>query len=217
MIVHRLPARTLAVLFDIDGTLYSHPAYQAFQTDVLIEELARVRGRPVSELRGDLDRFRADYARTHGGAATSLGNAMAALGVDMATSVAWRKRLLVPSRFLSSDALLRAAIAELHRAGMVLVAVTNNPRSVGIATLEALGVADLFAGTVGLDDTLRSKPAREPYLAAAALTGHAPEDCLSVGDRYDVDIAVPLELGMGGVLVDGVEDVYRLPGILALS
>ena len=38
---------------------------------------------------------------------------------------------------------------------------------------------------------------------------------LSVGDRYDIDIALPLELGMGGILVDGVEDVYRLPEILA--
>jgi phosphoglycolate phosphatase/putative hydrolase of the HAD superfamily len=34
-----------------------------------------------------------------------------------------------------------------------------------------------------------------------------------VGDRYDIDITLPLELGMGGVLVDGVEDVYRLPEI----
>ncbi|MDR2796887.1 MAG: HAD family hydrolase, partial [Treponema sp.] len=32
----------------------------------------------------------------------------------------------------------------------------------------------------------------------------------SVGDRYDMDIALPLSLGMGGILVDGVEDVYHL-------
>jgi phosphoglycolate phosphatase/putative hydrolase of the HAD superfamily len=35
-----------------------------------------------------------------------------------------------------------------------------------------------------------------------------------VGDRYDIDIALPLELGMGGILVDGVEDVYRLPALI---
>jgi hypothetical protein len=31
-----------------------------------------------------------------------------------------------------------------------------------------------------------------------------------------MDIALPLELGAGGVLVDGVADVYQLPEILVL-
>jgi phosphoglycolate phosphatase/putative hydrolase of the HAD superfamily len=35
-----------------------------------------------------------------------------------------------------------------------------------------------------------------------------------VGDRYDVDIAPALELGMGGILVEGVEEVYSLKGFL---
>ncbi|GHU60966.1 hypothetical protein FACS189445_2140 [Spirochaetia bacterium] len=38
--------------------------------------------------------------------------------------------------------------------------------------------------------------------------------CVSIGDRYDIDLLLPLELGMGGILVDGVEDVYKVPGIL---
>ncbi|GHV96069.1 hypothetical protein AGMMS50293_23890 [Spirochaetia bacterium] len=42
----------------------------------------------------------------------------------------------------------------------------------------------------------------------------APECCLSVGDRYDMDLARPRELGMGGILVDGVADVYGLPALL---
>jgi hypothetical protein len=32
-----------------------------------------------------------------------------------------------------------------------------------------------------------------------------------MGDRYDIDIAVPLKLGMGGILVDGVEDLCTSP------
>ena len=49
---------------------------------------------------------------------------------------------------------------------------------------------------------------------AAEAAGAEPERCLSVGDRYDIDIALPLELGMGGILVDGVEDVYGIPDLL---
>jgi phosphoglycolate phosphatase/putative hydrolase of the HAD superfamily len=50
-------------------------------------------------------------------------------------------------------------------------------------------------------------------MRAAILCGAMPETCVSVGDRYDIDIALPLELGMGGILVDGVEDVYTLPEV----
>ena len=35
------------------------------------------------------------------------------------------------------------------------------------------------------------------------------------GDRYDIDLDLLLDMGMGAILVDGVEDVYELPGVLA--
>lgn len=214
MTVYRVPERLAAVLFDVDGTLYSHEGYARSQGELLVRELARVRGSSYGDAAAEVERARADYAAAHGGAATSLGNAMAALGVDLATSVAWRERLLEPRRYLAADGRLRSALSALRARGLVLEAVTNNPRSVGEATLDALGVADLFSRVVGLDDTMRSKPAREPYELAAALAGAAFADCLSVGDRYDVDLAVPLAMGMGGVLVDGVSDVYALPELL---
>ncbi|TFG82231.1 MAG: HAD family hydrolase [Spirochaetales bacterium] len=208
------PVETRAALFDIDGTLYTNHVYGQFQIDILIEELACTRGESVERVRAAIERTRAAHASTNNGAATSLGNAMASLGVDMATSVAWRQRLIDPTRFLQADPKLRIALLALCDRGLVLAAVTNNPRSVGEATLRALGVQDLFTVVVGLDDTMKSKPAREPYLLAARLLCMPVTTCLSVGDRYDVDLAFPLELGMGAVLVDGVEDVYRLPGTL---
>ncbi len=69
-------------------------------------------------------------------------------------------------------------------------------------------------GRRGLDTCGVSKPHREPFLLAAEKSGVLAENCLSVGDRYDIDIALPLELGMGGILADGVRDVYKLPGLL---
>jgi phosphoglycolate phosphatase/putative hydrolase of the HAD superfamily len=45
------------------------------------------------------------------------------------------------------------------------------------------------------------------------LLGVDAKNCVSVGDRYDIDLALPLELGMGGILVDGVSDVCRLPQV----
>lgn len=212
---YRIPKPSLAVLFDVDGTLYTDEAYGRFQIDVLIEELARVRGEAFEATAAAVEEARQRLARERGLATTSLGNAMAALGVSLATSVAWRERLIDPARFLRPDPRLAAALVALRKGGASIAAVTNNPRSVGEATLAALGVREAFDAVVGLDDTMLSKPAPEPYLLAARLIGVAPAACVSVGDRYDVDLAIPLELGMGAVLVAGVEDVYRLPELLA--
>lgn len=216
MRVYRLPPAAGAYLFDIDGTLYTDDEYVRHQVDALIDELAKVRGLSREAALAAVDAARARLSAASGGASTSLGNAMASLGVDIATSVEWRRRLLDPARFLKPDPRLAQALGELAQ-GAVLVAVTNNPRSVGEATLSVLGVSGLFARVVGLDDTMRSKPAPEPYLMAARIAGVPAEACVSVGDRYDVDLAVPLALGMGAVLVDGVEDVYLLPGLAAGS
>jgi phosphoglycolate phosphatase/putative hydrolase of the HAD superfamily len=202
------------VLFDIDGTLYTNPDYVSFQVDVLIEELARLSGRGVEAMREDIEHTRRCLAEAEGRTTTSLGNAMAAWGIDIETSVAWRKRLIDPSRFLEPDPKLAAALGALADGGIRLAAVTNNPHALGRATLRALGVESCFSAVVGLDHTMKSKPAREPYELAARLVGQPPERCLSIGDRYDVDLALPLELGMGAILVDGVEDLYGLPGLL---
>lgn len=209
-----LPERPRALLFDIDGTLYDNEPYARFQVEVLVAELARVRGRPVDEIRAEVERVRRELAEREGRATTSLGNAMAALGVDLATSVAWRERLIEPAAWLARDPELEGALAALARR-FKLAAVTNNPRLVALKGLAALGVAERFGAVVGLDDTLRSKPAREPFELAARLLGVPLTDCVSIGDRYDVDLAVPLELGAGGILVDGASDVYRLPALLA--
>ncbi|GAB1456458.1 HAD family hydrolase [Spirochaetota bacterium] len=230
MRIYRVPDRIHAFLLDIDGTLYTHPEYVRFQSECLIRELALTRGSSYEECLALVNRVRADYAAANDGATTSLGNIMARLGIPIATSIAWRSRLIVPSCYLSTDTVLRQALVALQTLAsppgtpgdsgttrISLVAVTNNPRSVGVATLEALGVEDLFLRVVGLDDTMQSKPAEEPYRLAASIAGVSNTSCVSIGDRYDVDLAVPLKLGMGAILVDGVQDLYALPGALALA
>jgi phosphoglycolate phosphatase/putative hydrolase of the HAD superfamily len=67
---------------------------------------------------------------------------------------------------------------------------------------------------VGLDTCEVSKPHEAPFRKAAELLAVPLAACISVGDRYDIDLALPLELGMGGILVNGAEDVYLLPGTL---
>jgi HAD superfamily hydrolase (TIGR01549 family) len=213
MKTYALPRHPRAFVFDIDGTLYDNPAYAAAQIDAQVERLARERGETLAGTIALLESTRAEYARSHAGAKTSLGNTFAALGVPIATSVRWREELLRPEDYLAPDAALREALAEINRSARVC-AVTNNPVSVGRRTLAALGVEELFEFVVGLDSTGVSKPDPAPFRLALSTLGEKAGDVVSVGDRYDVDCAAPLELGMGAIWVSGVQEVFRLPDIL---
>ncbi|MDR2923219.1 MAG: HAD family hydrolase [Treponema sp.] len=223
MKAYNLPDKCAAVLFDMDSTLYSHPEYARSQIDLPIERLAKMRGISFGQMNEQITQYRSDWAKEHNGQTLSLGNIFKTFGISISENVKWREELYQPERYLSRDTRLRCALEELG-SRFALAVVTNNPVSIAKRTLRALGVEGLFSdGTlvrrtlvriVGLDTCGVSKPHEEPFRRAAVLCNAPLGSCVSVGDRYDIDIALPLELGMGGVLVDGVEDVYKLPEVL---
>jgi len=210
MKVFRLPDKCGAVLFDMDSTLYSNHEYEKTQIDLPVMRLAGLRGKPFEAMIREIEDYRKNWAAEHNGQTISLGNTFVAFGVSIEESVRWREELCMPEQYLLRDEKLRSALGLLSRR-VALAVVTNNPFSVAVRTLCALGVEDLFHVIVGLDTCGVSKPHKAPFLKAAELCGIAAEHCVSVGDRYDIDIALPMQLGMGGVLVDGVQDIYILP------
>lgn len=214
MNVYRIPSGLRTIIFDIDGTLYTNPLYVFEQVDVQIRHFAHLRAISEKEARAMIQSYRRTWSEQHHGAKISLGNTFTAFGIPIETSVAWRENLLEPSHFLHHDARLREALSSL-KSHFSLVAVTNNPVFAAQKTLAAIGADDLLTDVIGLDTCAKSKPAREPLELACTMTHSAPEQCLSVGDRYDIDLALPLEMGMGAVLVTGVEEVYKLPQLLA--
>lgn len=209
----RIPPRADTLIFDIDGTLYSNRAYAAHQESSQVRRLAMARGLTEDRAAGMLAEARAGRKRM-GLPATSMGNLFLGFGIDMASIVRWREEEIRPRDWLVPDAALRDALGKLGR-DYRLLALTNNPRKVGLESLEALGVSGLFSGLMGLDDTGESKPSSRPFAVLCERMEADPSVCISVGDRLDVDIEPALALGMGGILVDGVRDLYALPGILA--
>jgi len=216
MKIYFIPQNIKTIIFDIDGTLYTNPLYVFEQVDVQIRHFAHVRGISEKEARAQIQSYRKTWAASHHGAKISLGNTLLSFGIPIETSVAWRQTLLEPTHFLHHDKRLHDTLTVL-KAECKLIAVTNNPVLSAKKTLEAIGVDDVLTSIIGLDTCGKSKPAREPLEAAASQTGATAAECLSVGDRYDIDIALPLEMGMGGILVNGVEEVYQLPKILKIS
>jgi len=216
MKAYYLPVKCAAILFDIDSTLYTNPEYARSQIDLPIEKLARMRGITFNQMNDEMNQYRDNWIKAHNGQGISHGNIFKAFGISINESVKWREELCQPEQYLSKDARLRSALEQLGDC-FALGVVTNNPVSIAQRTLRVLGVEDMFRALIGLDTCGVSKPHVEPLTRAAVLCGSPLESCVSVGDRYDIDIALPLELGMGGVLVDGVEDVYKLPELFGRS
>jgi phosphoglycolate phosphatase/putative hydrolase of the HAD superfamily len=203
-----------ALLFDMDGTLYSHDEYMRTQIDLPVTRLAKTQGKTFEQMSAQIDRFRGEWAADHDGRSISLGNIFLSFGISIEENIRWREELCRPEKYLTEDKELRSALLNLA-SRFSLAVVTNNPVSVAARTFSVLGVHDILENIVGLDTCKASKPNNEIFYKAAQICGVSPDQCISIGDRYDIDIALPLELGMGGILVDGVEDVYKLPGILA--
>ena len=216
MKTYNLPSNPKTLIFDIDSTLYTNAAYAFEQVDCQVRQFARDRGITADEARKKVAEYRKKFAAQNNGKKISLGNTLLAFGIPIAQSVEWRKTLMEPANFLSRDERLIKALGELSKS-FKLITVTNNPVFTARKTLDAIGISEFFPEIVGLDTCLKFKPALEPFEKACELTATAPKDCIAIGDRYDMDISLPLEMGMGGILVSGVEEVYDLSKILTNS
>lgn len=213
MKLYYIPDRISLFIFDMDGTLYTHHEYAEHQNIVLIQRLAEQRGLSYEAMRFHIDEYRRAWAEAHGGETVSLGNTMVAFGVSIEENIRWRKELIHPEHFLVPDLELKSTLTAMKKFASLAV-VTNNPVDIAQRTLQTLGVLELFSSIVGLDTFKISKPYDKSFLKAAQDVQIPAAECVAVGDRYDIDIALPLKLGMGGILVDGVEDVHRILTIL---
>ncbi|GHU79066.1 haloacid dehalogenase [Spirochaetia bacterium] len=214
MKIFQLPKNPAALLFDMDSTLYTHDEYARSQTELSVKKLAALRGKSFEEMQKLIKDYQDDWAAQNSGKGhlcprISLGNTFKAFGISIEESIRWREMLYEPERYLAFDPKLRETLARLA-VPYKLAVVTNNPVSVARRTLACLGVDDLIPLIVGLDTCKVSKPHEAPFRRAAELCGAPVPSCVSIGDRYEIDISLPLEMGMGGILVDGVEDLYSL-------
>ena len=206
MKTYNLPEKISTLIFDIDGTLYTSAEFVHEQVDVQVRHWADLNGMTHKEAREKISDFRKKYAAEHGGKKISLGNVFLNFGVDIDTSIKWRIELLKPESFLKPDEKLKKALEDAS-GKFKLIAVTNNPVEAARKTLAVISIEKVIPQIIGLDTCRKSKPAKEILNLALERTDSKASECVSIGDRYDIDLALPLEMGMGGVLVSGAEEV----------
>lgn len=169
-----VPSPPAAVLFDMDGTLVDT---ERLWWDSAAEVATGI-GRPLTsvDIPDVLGRpavhTAAHLHRTGGPAARDLDGLTARLDAVFADRVA---REIVPL-----PGVLRL-LDELAAAAVPAAIVSASPRRVVDLVRDALG-GDRFALTLAVEDTVRSKPAPDPYLAAAAALGVDPRACVAIED-----------------------------------
>lgn len=163
-----------AVLFDMDGTLVDTEQLWWGAVDEVAAGLGYaltavdqpdVLGRPVEHTAMVLGR--------------AVGAPVGAVAAELHRKFAARVRADVVPRPGAVELLVA-----LRGEGVPTALVTASPRHVAdtvVKALESLG-AGRFTTTVTADDTLRTKPDPEPYLAACQALGVAPAACVAVED-----------------------------------
>ena len=105
-------------------------------------------------------------------------------------------------------------LTQARDAGVACVLVTMSWRRLADAVL-AESPAGAFVGSVTGDEVANGKPAPDPYLAAAALVGVDPADCLAIEDS-PTGVASAVAAGCRTVAVPHVVDVDPRPGLRIL-
>ena len=203
-----LPQNPTTLIFDIDGTLYTSAEFVQEQIDVQVRHWADINGMSHEDARKKIADFRKKYAAENDGKKISLGNVFLNFGVDIDTSIRWRIELLKPENFLKPNEELKTALEKASEK-FTLIAVTNNPVEAARKTLAVLGLDKIIPEIIGLDTCRKSKPAKEILDITLERTGAKAEECISIGDRYDIDLSLPVKMGMGGVLVNGADEVIE--------
>lgn len=216
MKVFSIPSSLDAVLFDIDNTLYFNDRYYQLQIELLVRSFAQQKGIELGSARKMIEDEKKRYSAAYNGKKTSTGNIMQSLGISLEENARWRDELFKPEEYLEMDRETVDAITSLS-SSYKLAAVTNNTVEIGRRTLAVLGLEGLISPVIGLDTCFASKPAVEPFKRALELLAVLPQNTVSIGDRYDVDLEIPLSMGMGGVLVEKLSDLYELPKVLSMN
>lgn len=162
-----------AVLFDMDGTLVDteelwwqaaeHVA-SALAYALTDADLPDVLGRPVEHTAAHLQRVSGAPVPLH------------CLAADLHREFATRVEARIVPRPGAVELLDR-----LHRQAVPTALVSASPRSIVDTVLRFLG-PERFAVSITADDTERTKPAPDPYLAAARALGVPPSACVAVED-----------------------------------
>ncbi len=200
------------IVFDLDGTLYVCDRYAAEIQDASVAYIAGLKGisqTEAVELMSTVWLKRAEESgttQTISGVCTYLGGSVQGLHRFFAEN-------LRPEAYLVRDERVIGMLERLAERFSLFI-YTNNNRILTTRIMNILGLDGLVRGTFTIDDTWCGKPDEGMVHRVLGEVGLSPEEVLFVGDRFDVDLRVPEQLGCPVYLSQSLEQLLRLENLL---
>lgn len=203
-----------AIVFDLDGTLYVSEEFAATIKYEAAVYMAGLLGTGVSEARTAMDETRRRLAEV-GETEPTLSNVCKALGGSIPAMHSHFELRLRPESYLVRDNRVIELLRMLARHFQLHI-YTNNNRALSARILDYLGLERIFSSIVTIEDSWRPKPDEETLRRIIAGTGLEPPRILFVGDRYDVDLRLPEQLGFPVYLSRSIDQLLKLEMFLPL-
>lgn len=205
-------ANISTLIFDLDGTLYKSRQLAAAIHAAAVDSIAAQLALQTDEAANRLRTAKTELSRQSGWEAT-LSRACLELGADLQLLHRHMAEAVAPEPFLTRDERL---VAMLRRMGSnyALYLYTNNNRHLSERIMAAIGVENCFRKVYTIEDFWRSKPDRTVLAAILTDIGVTAAECLFVGDRYDVDLRLPAELGGSTFQSSSVDELLELETFL---
>lgn len=206
-------SKLAAIIFDLDGTLYTSSPLASEIHRVACSALAVQMGVSGEEAGKRLATAKEGIIAATGREAT-LSAACLELGCDIRELHRYLAVEIIPEPYLSRDNRVVEMLRRLSGKYSLYI-YTNNNRSLATRIMAALGIDGCIRKTFSIDDNWRAKPDRTGVEAIFNEIKVVPEHALFVGDRYDVDLRIPAELGSSVFFTRSVEELLTLEEFIA--
>ena len=178
-----------AIVFDLDGTLYQEERLGEQVNQSAVHYVADLKGVSPAEAEKLLQQTRAQDQE--GG---TLSRAVVALGGTLREMHRRFAADCTPETLLKPDPRVQELLRALARRYRLHI-YTNNNRDLSGRIMELIGITALMDRVFTIEDYWIPKPDRAIITDILSQIGCLPFETLFVGDRYEVDLAVPKALG----------------------
>ena len=200
------------IVFDLDGTLYVCERFAAEIQKAAATYIAGLKGISQEEAGLVMTATRQRLTEESG-----MVQTLSAVCRELGGSIQELHRLfestLRPEAYLVRDERVIRLLERLAERFSLYI-YTNNNRVLTARIMNYLGLAGTVRGIFTIDDTWQGKPDEGMVKRVLEGIGLSPNEALFVGDRYDVDLRVPEQLGCPVYLSQNLEQLLRLEGLL---